>query len=234
MRDKVLSTKVLKHLKNGGDCMGEVTGSTAKGFYCQKCGEHFETVPDLFGKCVVETTLMEPAWNSRFVVIGCEGAVVKAHEKEVDEKTLEQYKVLVESKLYVLENIMDRLQSFGVEEKVYKKIKCKIYDWLHEGWELGFPDVRMSNRDGTFSVPEHARSNSIRDELITIEASDSWDGHNSNGCKLCRSAEIHMSIDTQAPKDQYVFSSSPVVGLMYCPLCGRNISHLVKEYSENG
>lgn len=39
-------------------------------------------------------------------------------------------------------------------------------------------------------------------------------------CKLCDSEEIRIVVDTKEPSDSWIFSTSPAVGMMYCPLCG--------------
>lgn len=43
------------------------------------------------------------------------------------------------------------------------------------------------------------------------------------GCKLCNSARFDIAAQTRDPDDMYVFSSDPVIGAMFCPLCGRRL-----------
>ena len=43
------------------------------------------------------------------------------------------------------------------------------------------------------------------------------------GCKLCNSARFDIAVQTRDPDDMYVFSSDPVIGAMFCPLCGRRL-----------
>ena len=49
------------------------------------------------------------------------------------------------------------------------------------------------------------------------------------GCKLCNSGRIEITATTHEPDDEYWFSSDPVVGLMYCPLCGRRLTRVEAE-----
>lgn len=43
------------------------------------------------------------------------------------------------------------------------------------------------------------------------------------GCKLCNSTRFDIAAQTRDPDDMYVFSSDPVIGAMFCPLCGRRL-----------
>lgn len=42
-------------------------------------------------------------------------------------------------------------------------------------------------------------------------------------CALCGSKWIDIEVRTVSPDDMYVFSTNKVIGLMYCPLCGRRL-----------
>lgn len=46
------------------------------------------------------------------------------------------------------------------------------------------------------------------------------------GCKLCNSARFDIEVQTRDPDDMYVFSSDPVIGAMFCPLCGRRLEEV--------
>lgn len=46
------------------------------------------------------------------------------------------------------------------------------------------------------------------------------------GCKLCNSARFDIAVQTRDPDDMYVFSSDPVIGAMFCPLCGRRLEEV--------
>lgn len=46
------------------------------------------------------------------------------------------------------------------------------------------------------------------------------------GCKLCNSARFDIAAQTRDPDDMYVFSSDPVIGAMFCPLCGRRLEEV--------
>ena len=42
-------------------------------------------------------------------------------------------------------------------------------------------------------------------------------------CELCRSKRIDITVQTKEPEDMYIFSTNEAIGLMYCPLCGRDL-----------
>lgn len=42
-------------------------------------------------------------------------------------------------------------------------------------------------------------------------------------CQLCRSKRIDITVQTKEPEDMYIFSTNEAIGLMYCPLCGRDL-----------
>lgn len=46
------------------------------------------------------------------------------------------------------------------------------------------------------------------------------------GCKLCNSARFDIAVQTRDQDDMYVFSSDPVIGAMFCPLCGRRLEEV--------
>lgn len=52
-------------------------------------------------------------------------------------------------------------------------------------------------------------------------------------CDLCNSKHIDIKVETKDKNDSYWFSSDPIVGLMYCPLCGRRIAREEAEAATN-
>lgn len=42
-------------------------------------------------------------------------------------------------------------------------------------------------------------------------------------CKLCESKDINITVETKDPDDKFCFKNDEVIGIMFCPLCGRDL-----------
>ncbi len=54
-------------------------------------------------------------------------------------------------------------------------------------------------------------------------AIDSGYWESNEGCELCNSEVISIQVITKELDNVFLFSSDEDVGLMYCPLCGRDL-----------
>lgn len=48
-------------------------------------------------------------------------------------------------------------------------------------------------------------------------------------CDLCNSKEIEITVKTKRPEDMYIFANNEVVGMMFCPLCGKDLRKEVEQ-----
>lgn len=65
------------------------------------------------------------------------------------------------------------------------------------------------------------QSNRTDSDTVKVVDSDQF-----KGCKLCNSEWFDITVQTRDPDDMYVFSSDPVIGAMFCPLCGRRLEEV--------
>ena len=117
-----------------------------------------------------------------------------------------------EEAIEVLKNTEDNINYDTKREEIYFTHK-----WVG-AYEMAIAALREQDSNANQHVSN--TSNALESFNQKTEADTV------KGCKLCNSARFDIAVQTRDPDDMYVFSSDPVIGAMFCPLCGRRLEEV--------